>query len=82
MSARPVLCIQVDEETQLRLLEERHVEVYFALIARIAAQFQLGNHPKLPHHPEIVIISAGMAFVTLPRSPPGQRADRICNRCP
>lgn len=34
MSARPVLCIQVDEDTQLRLLEERHVEAYFALVAR------------------------------------------------
>jgi ribosomal-protein-serine acetyltransferase len=34
MSNKPVLCIQVNEETQLRLLEERHVEDYFALIAR------------------------------------------------
>ena len=34
MSDKPVLCIQVNEETQLRLLEERHVEEYFALIER------------------------------------------------
>lgn len=34
MSNKPVLCIQVNEETQLRLLEERHVEDYFALIER------------------------------------------------
>jgi len=40
MRARPVLCIQVDEETQLRLLEERHVEAYFALIARNKAHLR------------------------------------------
>jgi ribosomal-protein-serine acetyltransferase len=34
MSNKPVLCIQVNEEIQLRLLEERHVEEYFALIER------------------------------------------------
>src|SRR5229473_5170821 len=34
MSNKPVLYIQVNEETQLRLLEERHVEEYFALIER------------------------------------------------
>src|SRR5215831_6277558 len=34
MSNKPVMCIQVNEETQLRLLEERHVEEYFALIER------------------------------------------------
>ena len=34
MSNKAVLCIQVNEETQLRLLEERHVEDYFALIER------------------------------------------------
>lgn len=34
MSNKPVLCIEVNEETQLRLLEERHVEEYFALIER------------------------------------------------
>src|SRR5712691_12305680 len=34
MSNKPVLCIQVNEETQLRLLEERYVEEYFALIER------------------------------------------------
>ena len=34
MSNKPVLCIQVNEETQLRVLEERHVEDYFALIER------------------------------------------------
>jgi ribosomal-protein-serine acetyltransferase len=34
MSNKPVLCIQVNEETHLRLLEERHVEDYFALIER------------------------------------------------
>lgn len=34
MSNKPVLCIQVNEETQLRLLEERYVEDYFALIER------------------------------------------------
>lgn len=33
MSNKPVLCIQVNKETQLRLLEERHVEDYFDLIA-------------------------------------------------
>jgi ribosomal-protein-serine acetyltransferase len=32
MNTRPVLCFQVNEEIQLRLLEERHVEDYFALI--------------------------------------------------
>ena len=34
MSNKPVLCIEVNEDTQLRLLEERHVEDYFALIER------------------------------------------------
>ena len=34
MSNKPALCIQVDAETQLCLLEERHVEEYFALIER------------------------------------------------
>jgi ribosomal-protein-serine acetyltransferase len=34
MSNKPVLCLQVNEETQLRLFEERHVEDYFALISR------------------------------------------------
>lgn len=34
MSNKPVLCIQVNKETQLRLLEERHVADYFALIER------------------------------------------------
>ena len=34
MSNKPVLCLQVNEETQLRLFEERHVEDYFALIER------------------------------------------------
>ena len=34
MSNKPILCIQVNEETQLRLLEERYVEDYFALIKR------------------------------------------------
>jgi ribosomal-protein-serine acetyltransferase len=34
MSNKAVLCIQVNEETQLRLFEERHVEDYFALIER------------------------------------------------
>ncbi len=34
MSNKPVLCIQVNEEMQLRLLEERHVEEYFALVER------------------------------------------------
>src|SRR6266516_5539083 len=34
MSNKPVLYIQVNEETQSRLLEERHVEDYFALIER------------------------------------------------
>src|SRR6266568_1034377 len=32
MSTTPVLCLQVNAELQLRLLEERHVEEYFALI--------------------------------------------------
>ena len=40
MSNKPVLCIQVNEETQLRLLEERHVEDYFALIERNKAYLQ------------------------------------------
>ena len=30
----PVLCIQIDEETQLRLVEERHAEEYYALVER------------------------------------------------
>jgi ribosomal-protein-serine acetyltransferase len=34
MNTAPVLCFQVNEEIQLRLLEERHVEEYFALIER------------------------------------------------
>ena len=34
MSNIPMLCLQVNEETQLRLFEERHVEHYFALIER------------------------------------------------
>ncbi len=34
MSTTPVLCLQVNAELQLRLLEERHVEEYFALIER------------------------------------------------
>jgi hypothetical protein len=34
MSNKPVLCIQVNEEMQLCLLEEQHVEDYFARIAR------------------------------------------------
>ncbi len=34
MNTTPVLCFQVNEEIQLRLLEERHAEDYFALIER------------------------------------------------
>jgi ribosomal-protein-serine acetyltransferase len=34
MNTTPVLCLQVNEEIQLRLLEERHTEDYFALIER------------------------------------------------
>jgi ribosomal-protein-serine acetyltransferase len=34
MSNEPVLCFQVNKDTQLRQLEERHVEDYFALIER------------------------------------------------
>ena len=34
MNTTPVLCLQVNEEIQLRLLEERHAEEYFALIER------------------------------------------------
>jgi len=34
MSNKAMLCIQVNEETQLRLFEERHVEDYFALVER------------------------------------------------
>jgi ribosomal-protein-serine acetyltransferase len=34
MNTMPVLCFQVHEEIQLRLLEERHAEDYFALIER------------------------------------------------
>jgi ribosomal-protein-serine acetyltransferase len=40
MSHKPVLCIQVNKEIQLRLLEERHVEDYFALIERNQAYLQ------------------------------------------
>ena len=40
MSTTPVLCIQVNEEIQLRLFEERHVEDYFALISRNKAYLQ------------------------------------------
>jgi len=40
MTMKPVLCIQVNEETQLRLLEERHAEVYLALIERNRAHLQ------------------------------------------
>ena len=32
MSQSPVLCLYIDEETQLRLHEERYAEEYFALI--------------------------------------------------
>jgi ribosomal-protein-serine acetyltransferase len=32
MNITPVLCFQVNEEIQLRLLEERHAEEYFSLI--------------------------------------------------
>jgi hypothetical protein len=34
MSNKPVLYLKVNEEMQLRLFEERHVEDYFALISR------------------------------------------------
>lgn len=34
MSHKPALCLQVNEETKLRLFEERHVKDYFALISR------------------------------------------------
>jgi ribosomal-protein-serine acetyltransferase len=34
MSNKALLCLQVNDETQLRLLEERHVEDYFALLER------------------------------------------------
>ncbi|HKF36896.1 MAG TPA: GNAT family protein [Ktedonobacteraceae bacterium] len=34
MNSMPVLCFQVNAEIQLRLLEERHVQEYFALIER------------------------------------------------
>jgi hypothetical protein len=34
MSNKSVLCIQVNGDTQMRLLEERYVEEYFALIER------------------------------------------------
>jgi ribosomal-protein-serine acetyltransferase len=34
MNTAPVLCLQVNEEIQLHLLEERHTEEYFALIER------------------------------------------------
>ena len=34
MSNKPVLCVQVNEEIQLRLFEERHIEDYFTLIER------------------------------------------------
>ena len=40
MSYKAVLCIQVNEEIQLRLLEERHVEDYYALIERNQAYLQ------------------------------------------
>lgn len=34
MSTRSVLCIRAHADVQLRVLEERHVEGYFALIKR------------------------------------------------
>lgn len=34
MTYKPVLSIRVDERTQLRLLESRHAEVYFAVVER------------------------------------------------
>lgn len=34
MSNKPILCIQVNGEIQLRLFEERHVEKYFTLVQR------------------------------------------------
>jgi len=40
LNAEPVLCLQVNEETQLRLLEERHAEAFLALIERNRAQLQ------------------------------------------
>jgi hypothetical protein len=40
MPLKPVLCIRVNEETQVRLLEERHAEAYLALIARNKAHLQ------------------------------------------
>ena len=48
MSNKPVLCIQVNEETQLRLLEERHVEQYFALIGR--NKDRVSGHSSLLHN--------------------------------
>lgn len=40
MNATPVLCFQVNTETQLRLLEERHAEAFLALIERNRAHLQ------------------------------------------
>lgn len=40
MGQSPVLCLPIDEETQLRLHEERYAEEYFALIERNRARLQ------------------------------------------
>jgi len=40
MSHKSALCIQVNEEIQVRLLEERHVQHYFALIEHKKAYLQ------------------------------------------
>ena len=45
MNSMPVLCFQVNAKIQLRLLEERHVEEYFALIERNRAFLQEWGFP-------------------------------------
>jgi ribosomal-protein-serine acetyltransferase len=40
MGQPPVFCLSIDDETQLRLLEERYAEEYFALIERNRAYLQ------------------------------------------
>src|SRR5437588_11681965 len=45
MSNKPALCIQVNEETQLRLFEERHVEDYFMKLEKIGMREILPTAP-------------------------------------
>lgn len=40
MQSTPVFCMQVDTEIQLRLIEARHAEIYFALVERNRAHLR------------------------------------------